>query len=58
MKRGNALLAETRQGAGDGLSRHANDLRDLIVGQRYLDSVAAAIPESSCDHSRIRRAIR
>ena len=40
MKRGNALLAEARKGAGDRLSRHANDLRDLIVGQRYLDSVA------------------
>ena len=39
MEFGNALLAKTGESACDGLTRHADDLRDLIMGQRDLNSV-------------------
>ncbi len=43
-KRGKALLAKIGEGTTDSLTRHADDLPDLFVGQGYFDSATGDHP--------------
>src|SRR5450631_3869676 len=44
VKRGKVLLAKIGEGTSNRLTRHADDLPDLLVGQGHFDSASGARP--------------